>query len=110
MVLILLLALVPATAFADGAGDEQYQDPLAAPTAPKKPKKQAVTTAPTSTSTTPAAATAPATASAPSSSSSSASASAKELPRTGLPAGAIGLAGLTLIASGAMLRRRIAAQ
>lgn len=109
MVLILLLALVPATAFADGAGDEQYQDPLAAPTAPKKPKKKAVTTAPTSTSTTPAAATAPATASAPSS-SSSASASAKELPRTGLPAGAIGLAGLTLIASGAMLRRRIAAQ
>jgi LPXTG-motif cell wall-anchored protein len=112
MLLILLLAVVPATAFADGAGDEQYQDPLAAPTAPKKPKKKATTTAPTQTSTTPAATTAPATASAPSSSSSSAtaSASARELPRTGIPAGAIGLAGVTLIASGAMLRRRIAAQ
>jgi LPXTG-motif cell wall-anchored protein len=112
MALSLLLALVPATAFADGAGDEQYQDPLSAPAAPKKPKKKAATTAPTSTSTTPAAATAPAATTAPASSpaSSGASASARELPRTGLPAGAIGLAGLTLIASGAVLRRRTAAE
>jgi hypothetical protein len=112
MVLTILLALVPATAFADGAGDEQYQDPLAAPTAPKKPKQKAAT-APAST--TPAAATAPATATAPSSAtathtSSPASASAQELPRTGLPAGAIGLAGVTLIVSGAALRRRTAWQ
>jgi hypothetical protein len=108
----LLLAVVPATAFADGAGDEQYQDPLAAPTAPKKPKKKATTTAPAST--TPAATTAPASATAPAStsgqSSSGASASARELPRTGLPAGTIGLAGMTLIASGAVLRRRTASQ
>lgn len=108
MVLTLLLALLPATAFADGAGDEQYQDPLAAPTAPKKPTKKAATTAPTSTSTTPAATTAPAATSAPS--SSSASTPTQELPRTGMPAGAIGLAGATLIAAGAILRRRTAAQ
>jgi hypothetical protein len=110
MLLTLLLALVPATAFADGAGDEQYQDPLAAPTAPKKPKKKAAT-APAST--TPAAATAPAATTAPSSAtathtSSPASASGQELPRTGLPAGVIGLAGVTLIVSGAALRRRTA--
>ena len=110
MLLTLLLALVPATAFADGAGDEQYQDPLAAPTAPKKPKKKAAT-APAST--TPAATTTPAAATAPSSATgthttSPASASAQELPRTGLPAGVIGLAGVTLIVSGAALRRRTA--
>jgi LPXTG-motif cell wall-anchored protein len=105
----LLLALVPASAFAQGAGDEQYQDPLAAPTAPKKPKKKAAT-APTST--TPAATTAPATATATPTPASTAqpSASAQELPRTGAPAGLIALSGATLIASGAALRRRNAAQ
>lgn len=110
MLVALLLALVPATAFADGAGDEQYQDPLTAPAAPKKPKKKAATTTPTSApaSTTPASASAPATASAPS--PSGASASSRELPRTGFPAGAIGLGGVALIASGAALRRRTASQ
>jgi LPXTG-motif cell wall-anchored protein len=105
----LLLALAPASAFAQGAGDEQYQDPLAAPTTPKKPKKKA-TTAPSTT--TPAATTAPATgAHAPIvPPTTQASASAQELPRTGAPAGLVGLAGATLIASGAALRRRIAAQ
>src|SRR3954449_4182612 len=67
MLVTALLAVVPATAFADGAGDDQYQDPLAAPTAPKKTTKKA-TTAPTAT-TQPAAAT-PATTAAPTSSSS----------------------------------------
>ena len=109
LVVALLLALVPATAFADGAGDEQYQDPLAAPTAPKKPKKKA-TTAPAST--TPAATTAPAAAAAPTSAAATqtTSASSQQLPRTGAPAGLIGLAGATLIASGAALRRRTSAQ
>jgi hypothetical protein len=104
-----MLALVPATAFADGAGDEQYQDPLAAPTAPKKPKKKAAA-APTST--TPAATTAPQAASPPSSATvaQTTASPARELPRTGLPAGLIGLAGITLIVSGAALRRRAASQ
>jgi LPXTG-motif cell wall-anchored protein len=111
-VVALLLALAPATAFADGAGDEQYQDPLAAPTAPKKPKKKA-TTAPAATA--PAATTAPAAAAAPTSTSatqpaSTASASGQELPRTGAPAGLIGLAGATLIVSGGALRRRTSPQ
>ena len=103
----LLLALAPATAFADGAGDEQYQDPLAAPTAPKQPKKKA-TTAPASTA--PAATTAPATAAPVATSTTPASTSAQELPRTGAPSGLIGLAGAMLVASGAALRRRTAAQ
>ena len=105
----LLLALAPATAFGQGAGDEQYQDPLAAPTAPKKPKKKA-TSAPAATA--PAATTAPATGThAPVvANTAPSSASAQELPRTGAPAGLIGLAGATLIASGAALRRRTDAQ
>jgi LPXTG-motif cell wall-anchored protein len=107
----LLLALTPATAFAGGAGDEQYQDPLAAPTAPKQPKKTTTTTAP-ATTTTPSATTAPATTSAPASTAPAQSTSpgSAELPRTGAPAGLIGLGGAALIASGAALRRRSAAQ
>src|SRR4051795_11489178 len=65
----MLLAVVPATAFADGAGDEQYQDPLAAPTAPKKVKKQ---TAAAPVTTAPAATSAPATTAAPTPTSSAA--------------------------------------
>jgi LPXTG-motif cell wall-anchored protein len=108
IVVVLLLALTPATSFADGgAGDQQYQDPLTAP-APKKPKK-AQTTAPSSTS--PAATTAPVTTSAPASTTASQqTAPAQQLPRTGAPAGLIGLAGGVLIASGAALRRRTASQ
>jgi len=101
----MLLAVVPATAFADGAGDEQYQDPLAAPTAPKKVKKQ---TAAAPVTTAPAATSAPATTAAPTPTSSAATppASPGQLPRTGAPADLIGLGGAALIVSGAALRRR----
>jgi hypothetical protein len=100
-----VIAAAPATAFADGAGDNQYQDPLTAPSTPKKAKKKA-TTAPaaaTPTSTTPAAATAPA---ASTGTTTTADPAAAELPRTGLPAGVIGLAGGLLLACGVILRRR----
>jgi LPXTG-motif cell wall-anchored protein len=111
MAVTLLLTLVPATALADGAGDEQYQDPLTAPSTPKK-KKKAATTAP---ATAPAATSAPAAAAAPTSATttqttSAPAASSQELPRTGAPAGLIGLAGATLIVSGAALRRRTSSQ
>src|SRR3954447_2042047 len=104
----LLLAFAPATAFADGAGDQQYQDPLTVPSTPKK-KTQAPSTAPAST--TPAATTVPAATTAPASAggtqtTAASSASSQELPRTGAPAALVGLAGATLIASGAALRRR----
>jgi hypothetical protein len=109
IVAALLLAVVPATAFADGAGDQQYQDPLTAPATPKKVKKQ---TAAAPVTTAPAATSAPAATPAPASSSSTptASASQGQLPRTGFPAGLIGLGGAALAASGAALRRRTAAQ
>ena len=102
----LLLALAPGAAFADGgAGDNQYQDPLAA-SPPKKQKKKQTTTAVT---TTPAASAAPAATTAPASASGS-SASGGELPRTGAPAGLIGTSGLTLVLAGVSLRRRTAPQ
>jgi LPXTG-motif cell wall-anchored protein len=103
-----LLAITPAAALADGAGDQQYQDPLAAPTAPSKAtKKKAATTAPATS--TPAAAAAPAATSAPAT-TTPAAASTPELPRTGTPAGLIGVAGASLIAMGAVMRRRTATQ
>jgi LPXTG-motif cell wall-anchored protein len=106
------LALTPAAAFADGAGDEQYQDPLAAPTTPSKTTTtQSTTTTPATSA--PAATTTPASTTAPTttaSTSTPAASSTKELPRTGTPAGLIGLAGAGLIVVGGVLRRRIAAQ
>jgi LPXTG-motif cell wall-anchored protein len=106
MAVVLLLALAPAGAYAGGAGDDQYQDPLTVPSTPKK-KKQAASTAPSST--TPAATSAPAAATA-TQTTTAPSASSPELPRTGTPAGLVGLAGAGLIASGAVLRRRTASQ
>src|SRR5947209_17733547 len=109
--LTLLLVAAPAAAWADGAGDQQYQDPLTAPVTPKKPKKQ-VAAAPVASA--PAASSAPAAAAPAATSSTPAAAppvaSAQQLPRTGFPAGLVGLAGLTLIASGVPLRRRTLSQ
>ena len=110
MLCALLLAALPATAFADGgAGDNEYQDPLTAPSTPHKKHKPA--TAPAAT-TAPAASTSPATSTAPASATSQlASAPATstgELPRTGAPAGLIALTGAALLAAGLALRRRIA--
>jgi LPXTG-motif cell wall-anchored protein len=98
------LAAAPATAFADGAGDQQYQDPLTAPSTPKKAKKkQAIApVAATPTTTTPAAATAPAAATG----TTAAAPAAAQLPRTGAPAGLIALLGALMLAAGLTLRRR----
>jgi LPXTG-motif cell wall-anchored protein len=94
-----LLAL-PGAAMAQGAGDEQYQDPFGqtdqsngsqdqpapepdtapAPAAPAAPAEQAVTAQ---------------------------QAAAPTLPRTGFPAYLLASAGAMLLASGAALRRRV---
>ena len=105
---VLLLATAPGAALADGgAGDNEYQDPLAAP-APKKTHTKAPVAK------TPSAQVAPAAAAAPSSASTSAPPSASpssgQLPRTGAPAGLIGLSGATMILAGVSLRRRTAQQ
>jgi LPXTG-motif cell wall-anchored protein len=103
----LLCALAaPAAALAQGAGDEQYQDPFGdeqsqqsdpAPTATPAPAQAPSAPAPTAT---PSAAQAPPAAPAP------APASAEELPRTGAEAGWLALAGAVLLAAGLALRRR----
>jgi LPXTG-motif cell wall-anchored protein len=95
LVALLVAPVAPTAALADGAGDQQYQDPLAAPTTPSKPKKKAVVTAPAAT--TPSAGTAPA-ASAP---------ARAQLPRTGAPAGLIALAGALMVVLGLALRRGV---
>jgi hypothetical protein len=89
----------PGSAWAEGAGDQQYENPLPAPSAPKTPKK-AATQAP--------AAVAPATSTAPAA-APAAPPAADELPRTGLPAGIVALAGALMAGSGLTLRRRLPA-
>jgi biopolymer transport protein ExbB len=103
----LLCALAaPSAALAQGAGDEQYEDPFGdeqseqsepapAPTATPAPA-QSAPSAPAPTAT-PSAAQAPAQA---------APAPAEELPRTGADAGWLALAGAVLLAAGLALRRR----
>ena len=98
----LLCALAaPSAALAQGAGDEQYQDPFGdeqtqpEPTATPAPAQSAP--APTATPSAPQAAPAqPGPAQTP----------AGQLPRTGADAGWLALAGAVLLAAGIALRRR----
>ena len=111
IVAALLCALAaPSAAFAQGAGDEQYQDPFgdeqsqAEPTptatpAPSQPAPSQAATAPTATPSTAQAPTQAAPAPAP------APAPAGELPRTGADATWLALAGFALLAAGLALRR-----
>ena len=95
-----LLALLPAGAAAQSAGDEQYQDPFAdepsqeAPAAP--PASTPAPAAPAPSAAAPAAA-----ASAP---APAARATATQLPRTGGEAWLLALAGLALLSAGVALR------
>ena len=102
----LLCALAaPSAALAQGAGDDQYQDPFG-----DEQSQQEPTPAPTPVPAQPAPAqpapaqpapSAPAPAPAPAQ-----AASANQLPRTGVDAGWIALAGGVLLAAGIALRRR----
>src|SRR3954454_10507013 len=100
----------PSAALAQGAGDDQYQDPFgdeqsqAAPTptatpAPSQPAPSQAAPAPTAT---PSAAQAP---SQPAPAPAPAPASAEELPRTGADAAWLAIAGVALLAAGLALRR-----
>ena len=93
----------PSAAIAQGAGDEQYQDPFGdeqsepAPTATATPAPaQSAPSAPAPTSTPSASAAQAPTQPAP----------AAQLPRTGADAGWLALAGAMLLAAGIALRRR----
>jgi len=104
---VLALAL-PAAAFADSAGDNQYQDPFS--NVPSQPKKQS-----TNTTTTPTPAPTPAPSSTPAASATptattatpSGTSSAQELPRTGFPLWPAAAVGAALIAAGLGLRRLV---
>jgi 2-oxoglutarate dehydrogenase E2 component (dihydrolipoamide succinyltransferase) len=101
----LLCALAaPSAALAQGAGDEQYQDPFGdeqsepTPTATPAPAQPAPSQAAPAPTATPGPSQAPAQA-APAQ-------SGEQLPRTGADAGRLALAGALLLLSGLALRRR----
>jgi LPXTG-motif cell wall-anchored protein len=98
---VALVSLVlPAGAFAQGAGDDQYSDPFGAdatPTAtPRKPAATA-TAAPVQSSATPAPATAAATA----------TPAPPQLPYTGVDAWPLAAGGALLLGAGLALRARV---
>ena len=93
-----LLALLPAGAAAQSAGDEQYQDPFADDPAQEAPAAPPAST-PAPAAPAPASA-APATA-AP---AAAPQATAAQLPRTGGEAWLLALAGLALMSAGVALR------
>ena len=95
----LLCALAaPSAALAQGAGDEQYQDPFGDEQSQSEPTPAPAQPAPAQPAPAqPPAAPAPAPAPAP--------ASQEQLPRTGADAGWLALAGAVLLAAGIALRR-----
>ena len=95
-----VLALLPAAAAAQSAGDEQYSDPFANQShVPTPATTQAPATAAQPAQSTPAPAAAPAASNAP--------AQAAQLPRTGWDAGVPGVLGLVLMSAGVALRARV---
>ena len=104
----LLCALAaPSAALAQGAGDDQYQDPFGDEQSQEEPTPTA-TPAPAPAQPAPAqpapAQPAPAAAQAPA--PAPAAAQSEQLPRTGADAGWIAFAGAALLAAGIALRRR----
>ena len=98
------LLAVPSAAFAQGAGDEQYQDPFGeeqsqpeptATPAPAQPAPAQAAPTPEPSQSAPA----------PSATPVPAAASGPQLPRTGADAGLLALAGALLLAAGLALRR-----
>ena len=99
----LLCALAaPSAALAQGAGDEQYQDPFGDEQSQSEPTPTATATpAPAqSAPSAPAPTAAPSAAQAPTQ-----AAPAEQLPRTGTGAGLLALAGAVLLGAGLALRR-----
>ncbi len=103
----MLLALLPASAFGQSAGDEQYADPFG----DEQQQSQDATPTPA-----PAQAQAPATPAAPAAqaapaaaapSAAAAPAQAGQLPRTGWDAALPGTLGLIFLAAGVALRARV---
>jgi LPXTG-motif cell wall-anchored protein len=99
----LLCALAaPSAALAQGAGDEQYQDPFGEEQADPTPTATPAPAAPSA----PAPTATPSTSQAPAQPAPAPAPAGEQLPRTGLDAGWIALAGGMLLAAGLALRRR----
>ena len=97
----LLSALsVPSAALAQGAGDEQYQDPFGEEQSQSEPTPTATPAPAQPAPAQPSAQPAPAPAPAPAQASQT-----QQLPRTGADAGWLALAGIVLLAAGIVLRR-----
>jgi hypothetical protein len=99
-----VLALLPAAAAAQSAGDEQYQDPFGSEDQQQSQPAATATPAPAAPAQAPAATTGSA---APASSAAAAPAQAAQLPRTGWDAGVPGALGLVLMSAGVALRARV---
>jgi hypothetical protein len=105
----------PSAALADGAGDQQYQDPFGN-SQPQSQKHNSTTTTPSQPAPTPGApssTTQPQTGVSPASSTSASgqadpAATTGQLPRTGLDLRLVGGLGALLVAGGLFLRRRLA--
>jgi hypothetical protein len=100
-----LLALLPASAAAQSAGDEQYEDPFDSGGQQEQPSEPQATATPA-----PAAPAAPAQTQAPAQpapSAAAAPAQAAQLPRTGWDAAIPGVLGLVLVSAGVALRARV---
>jgi hypothetical protein len=101
---VAVLALAGAPAWAQSAGDEQYDDPFAGQ------EDQGSSAQPAPTATPAPAAPAPAPPAAPAAPASAApTASAAQLPRTGAETLLVGLAGVGLVMAGVGLRLRLPA-
>ena len=103
-----LLALLPAAAAAQSAGDEQYSDPFGSDGDQQQSEPQAPPAAPAAPSQAPAAPAqpAPAAQSAPSA-ATPVPAQAAQLPRTGWDAAIPGGLGLLFVTAGVALRARV---
>jgi LPXTG-motif cell wall-anchored protein len=103
--LIAALALVvPSAAFAQSAGDEQYQDPFGGDEQSQSDEPDTPAASGGTAQATPTATAAPAPTVA---TASQASPAAEQLPRTGDDAGLLALGGAVLLAGGVALRRRV---
>ena len=103
----LLCALAaPSAALAQGAGDEQYQDPFGEEQAEPTPTPTATPAPAQSAPSAPAPTATPSAAQAPTQPAPAPAPAGEQLPRTGVDAGWIALAGGVLLAAGLALRRR----
>jgi LPXTG-motif cell wall-anchored protein len=100
---VAVLASVPTAALAQGAGDEQYADPIVRDGGGQQPAPAPEP----DTGDAPAAPVAPSSDAAPAAGSSQ-SATTATLPRTGVDAGLLAALGVVLLASGSLLRARSA--